>query len=75
MNKNGGYQIIPFYVLWILFSEGYSYSNTYGENPKEKFKKPASPPQNDIKIVKNTATEQLTQLGVKCYCPMIKKTA
>ena len=33
MGNSGWFQIIPFYVLWMLLQEGQSGSNQYGENP------------------------------------------
>jgi uncharacterized membrane protein YhaH (DUF805 family) len=33
-NNSGWYQIIPFYILWLLFAEGDSGLNNYGESPK-----------------------------------------
>jgi len=35
-NHSGWYQIIPFYVLWMMFGEGTADSNEYGANPKER---------------------------------------
>ena len=32
--NNGWYQIIPFYLLWLLFADGDIGSNEFGENPK-----------------------------------------
>lgn len=32
--NGGGWQIIPFYVLWLLFAEGDFGENRYGKNPK-----------------------------------------
>jgi uncharacterized membrane protein YhaH (DUF805 family)/uncharacterized Zn finger protein (UPF0148 family) len=33
-NNSGWYQIIPFYVFWLLFAEGDNGTNDYGEPPK-----------------------------------------
>lgn len=33
--NSGWYQIIPFYFFWMIFAEGDSESNEYGENPKD----------------------------------------
>lgn len=33
-DNSGWYQIIPFYMLWMLFAEGFSGKNQYGPNPK-----------------------------------------
>jgi curved DNA-binding protein CbpA len=33
-NHSGWYQIIPFYVFWLIFADGYIGSNEYGSNPK-----------------------------------------
>jgi uncharacterized membrane protein YhaH (DUF805 family) len=33
-NASGWFQIIPFYVFWMLFAEGDIMPNQYGENPK-----------------------------------------
>jgi uncharacterized membrane protein YhaH (DUF805 family) len=35
IGNSGWFQIIPFYVLWMLFQDGEPGSNQYGENPKE----------------------------------------
>ena len=32
--NSGWYQIIPFYVFWMLFAEGYQESNEFGNPPK-----------------------------------------
>jgi uncharacterized membrane protein YhaH (DUF805 family) len=32
--NSGWYQIIPFYVFWLLFSDGDQWLNKYGPNPK-----------------------------------------
>ena len=32
--NSGWYQIIPFYVFWMIFAEGYKDSNEYGNSPK-----------------------------------------
>jgi len=34
LNKSGWWQIIPFYVFWLLFDEGDLFPNQYGNNPK-----------------------------------------
>ena len=34
MGNSGWYQIIPFYVFWMLFAEGDYSENKYGANPK-----------------------------------------
>ena len=32
--NSGWYQLIPFYVFWLLFADGESGKNEYGLNPK-----------------------------------------
>lgn len=54
MDKSGWFQIIPFYVLWMLFIEGDSFFNKYGGNPKLE-----STPQHNITIVKSSDPEEL----------------
>lgn len=54
MDKSGWFQIIPFYVLWMLFIEGDSFLNKYGGNPKLE-----STPQHNISVVKSSDPEQL----------------
>ena len=34
LGNSGWYQLIPFYVFWMLFQVGQSEENEYGENPK-----------------------------------------
>lgn len=34
IGKNGWWQIIPFYVLWMLFQNGQRNANQYGPNPR-----------------------------------------
>jgi len=36
IEKSGWWQIIPFYVLWMLFQSGTEGENEFGEDPKEK---------------------------------------
>ncbi|NVO86721.1 DUF805 domain-containing protein [Hymenobacter terrestris] len=33
--KSGWYQLIPFYVFWMLFADGDAEENAYGPNPKQ----------------------------------------
>ncbi len=33
-DNSGWYQIIPFYVFWMMFAEGNHGTNSYGEDPK-----------------------------------------
>ena len=32
--NNGGWQVIPFYVFWLIFADGVFGENEYGKNPK-----------------------------------------
>jgi uncharacterized membrane protein YhaH (DUF805 family) len=34
IGNSGWYQLIPFYVFWLLFAVGQPYENRYGDNPK-----------------------------------------
>jgi uncharacterized membrane protein YhaH (DUF805 family) len=34
LGQSGWYQIIPFYVLWMIFGSGKNGINRYGVNPK-----------------------------------------
>jgi hypothetical protein len=34
VGNNGWWQIIPFYIFWLLFQDGNPGENEYGENPK-----------------------------------------
>jgi uncharacterized membrane protein YhaH (DUF805 family) len=34
IGNSGWYQIIPFYVFWMLFANGQKETNQYGINPK-----------------------------------------
>ncbi|MBP2281709.1 hypothetical protein H4V97_000027 [Flavobacterium sp. CG_23.5] len=56
MDKNGWFQIIPFYVLGMLFIEGDTYLNKHGENPKLK-----NEPKAYTKTEVNTVTEQVAK--------------
>ena len=32
--NSGWFQLIPFYILWLLFAKSQKYANKYGDNPK-----------------------------------------
>ncbi len=34
IQRNGWYQLIPLYFLWLIFEDGQPGENQYGENPK-----------------------------------------
>jgi uncharacterized membrane protein YhaH (DUF805 family) len=34
VGKSGWYQLIPLYIFWLLFEDGESGTNQYGDNPK-----------------------------------------
>lgn len=36
LGNSGWMQFVPFYFLWMIFQEGQSGANEYGENPKER---------------------------------------
>lgn len=59
MDKNGWFQIIPFYVLVMLFIEGDTYLNKHGENPKL-----TNEPKSYTKTEVNTETEQVSKPSV-----------
>jgi len=46
LGKSGWFQLIPFYIIWLLFAVGDSGSNEYGANPKLTIVPPAPPPDN-----------------------------
>lgn len=62
MNNNGWYQIIPFYVLWMLIVEGDSYLNKHGENPKIVIK-----PQPILRTQAIIETEQVSKPPIYDY--------
>ena len=37
VNTSGWYQLIPFYVIYLLFAEGDRFRNQYGPSPKFKY--------------------------------------
>ena len=54
INNSGWMQIIPFYVLWMLFQAGKRGPNEYGEDPKASSSMVAVPVrtgQNDLPII------------------------
>lgn len=34
LGKSGFWQLIPFYIFWMLFEDGHQWENEFGENPK-----------------------------------------
>ncbi|MEC5166252.1 uncharacterized membrane protein YhaH (DUF805 family) [Flavobacterium sp. PL11] len=36
LGNNGWWQIIPFYILWMVFAEGDLFTNTYSQSPKSQ---------------------------------------
>jgi uncharacterized membrane protein YhaH (DUF805 family) len=56
VGNSGFYQLVPFYVLWLLFQRGNPYDNQYGEDPKalprfspSDFENPFPPEQTETK--------------------------
>lgn len=41
MGTSGWYQIIPFYILWMLYPDSDSKENNYGDKPKQEMKQEA----------------------------------
>lgn len=46
LGKSGWWQLIPFYVFWMLFADGQPFENEYGSDPKGRSTSPYQPPPN-----------------------------
>lgn len=59
LSKNGWWQIIPFYGLWLIFQDGFPGINEYGPSPKflntNLYTPPSTPTPNDIFVHSNNS--------------------
>lgn len=55
IGNSGFYQLIPFYVLVMIFAEGEKKNNRYGEDPKQKLLKTPSAKSSPEKLNKPTS--------------------
>lgn len=53
VGRNGWWQIIPFYILYLIFGEGQSETNEYGRNPK------FTPQSDSSTVAENIITPQI----------------
>ena len=59
IGNSGWYQLIPFYIFWLLFQDGEMVTNQYGENPKGI--QNVSYSSNSIQTQTNTNQQQINQ--------------
>jgi uncharacterized membrane protein YhaH (DUF805 family) len=64
LGNSGWWQIIPFYVFWLLFQDGNPFENEYGESPKINLVYGAEDYQIPVEpiIYSNTAIDVTTDL-------------
>jgi hypothetical protein len=63
-NRSGWFQLIPFFVFWLIFEEGNTHTNEYGPNPKDSNSLPVNNNQpNSSNIQFNSTTNNSVYQG------------